>query len=69
MNTKKGSKYLIQKIYGEQLSDNVNSLSQKILSIDEELYTLKMVSAKIKENPNRLDIYRLIPENGGQKKL
>ena len=53
--------------YGEQLSENVNNLSDKVLSIDEELYTLQLINSKIKNNPNRLEIYRLIPEMVGKK--
>ena len=30
--------------YGEQLSENVNNLSDKVLSIDEELYTLQLIN-------------------------
>jgi len=53
--------------YGEQLSENVNNLSDKVLNIDEELYTLQLINSKIKNNPNRLEIYRLIPEMVGKK--
>ncbi len=31
------------------------------------LYTLQLISNKIKNNPNRLEIYRLIPEMVGKK--
>ena len=38
-----------------------------LLSLDEELFTLNLISEKVNKNPNRLEIYRLIPEMVGKK--
>ena len=66
-NYQKRVRILNPDTYGEQLSENVNNLSDKVLNIDEELYTLQLINSKIKNNPNRLEIYRLIPEMVGKK--
>lgn len=50
-----------------QLSNNVNELTQRLLEINEEISTLAMVTNKISLDPNRLEIYRLIPEMVGKK--
>jgi capsular exopolysaccharide synthesis family protein len=50
-----------------QLSNNINELSQRMLEINEEISTLAMVNNKISVDPNRLEIYRLIPEMVGKK--
>ena len=66
-NYQKRVKILNPDEYGQKLSENVNALSDKVLELDEELYTLQLISNKIKNNPNRLEIYRLIPEMVGKK--
>ena len=68
-NYQKRVKILNPDEYGKQLSSNINTLMDKVLSIDEELYTLRIIRQKIKNNPNRLEIYRLIPEMVGKKVL
>ncbi|MEJ6685941.1 MAG: polysaccharide biosynthesis tyrosine autokinase [Crocinitomicaceae bacterium] len=60
-------KILNPETYGEQLSSNINELTSKILEIDEELYTVRIIHQKINNSPNRLQIYRLIPEMVGKK--
>ena len=50
-----------------QLSNNINDLTQRLLEINEEISTLAMVNNKISVDPNRLEIYRLIPEMVGKK--
>ena len=52
---------------GIELNDNISELNDLLLSLDEELFTLRMISDKINKNPNRLEIYRLIPEMVGKK--
>jgi capsule polysaccharide export protein KpsE/RkpR len=66
-NYQKRVKILNPDVYGEQLSTNINTLTDKVLGIDEELYTVRIIHQKIKNNPNRLEIYRLIPEMIGKK--
>ncbi len=60
-------KILNPETYGDQLSSNINDLTSKVLAIDEELFTARVIHQKIKNNPNRLQIYRLIPEMIGKK--
>jgi capsular exopolysaccharide synthesis family protein len=50
-----------------QLSDNINDLTQRLLETNEEISTLAMVNSRINIDPNRLEIYRLIPEMVGKK--
>jgi len=50
-----------------QLSNNINEQTQRLLEINEEISTLAMVNNKISVDPNRLEIYRLIPEMVGKK--
>ena len=50
-----------------QLSNDVNKLTQQLLEINGEISTLAMVTDKINLDPNRLEIYRLIPEMAGKK--
>ena len=50
-----------------QLSDNINELTQRLLETNEEISTLAMVNSRINIDPNRLEIYRLIPEMVGKK--
>ena len=66
-NYQKRVKILDPDDYGQQLSTNINALTDKTLQIDEELYTVRIIHDKIKNNPNRLEIYRLIPEMIGKK--
>ena len=47
------------------MSADINTLSKNLISLEEELLTLKMISDKINNDPNRIQIYRLIPEMVG----
>ena len=61
------SRILNPETMGIELSDNISELNESLLSLDEELFTLDMISEKVNKNPNRLEIYRLIPEMVGKK--
>ena len=50
-----------------ELNDNISELNELLLSLEEELFTLHMISDKVNKNPNRLEMYRLIPEMVGKK--
>ena len=52
---------------GIELNDNISELNDMLLSLDEELFTLNLISDKVNKNPNRLEMYRLIPEMVGKK--
>ncbi|HBW87302.1 MAG TPA: hypothetical protein DEF82_11360, partial [Crocinitomicaceae bacterium] len=56
----------IEKI-GDNLSENLTNYSKVILELEEELSTLYLVQGKLTSNPNRLDIYKVIPEMIGKK--
>jgi uncharacterized protein involved in exopolysaccharide biosynthesis len=49
------------------LSNNLEELNKRISSIDEELSILKLIYYKIQSEPNRLELYKLIPEMIGKK--
>ena len=51
----------------EELSTKMSDLSEKVLLIDEELTTLYMVADKIKIDPNRVELYKMIPEMIGKR--
>ena len=52
---------------GNQLFGKMTFLSEKVLEIDEELTTLYMVADKIKTDPNKVDLYKMIPEMIGKR--
>ena len=61
------SRILNPETMGVELNDNISELNENLLSLDEEMFTLNMISEKINKNPNRLEMYRLIPEMVGKK--
>ena len=63
------SRILNPETMGIELNDNISELNDMLLSLDEELFTLNLISDKVNKNPNRLEIYRLIPEMVGKRVL
>ncbi|AEA44039.1 GumC family protein [Fluviicola taffensis] len=51
---------------GGSLSENMDKFQDILFDLENELTTLKVVNSKLKTEPNRLDIYRLIPEMLGK---
>ncbi len=51
---------------GTSFSENIDKLQDQLFSIEEELSTLRMVNSKLNSEPNRLEIYRLLPEMLGK---
>lgn len=51
---------------GKNISENISSISDKLYEVDGEIATLKLVNSKLKADPNRLEIYKLIPEMLGK---
>ncbi len=47
-------------------SENIDKLQDQLFEIEEELSVLRLVNTKLKNDPNRLEIYRLIPEMLGR---
>lgn len=48
------------------LVNNIDQFQSQLFELEAELATLKMVSSKLNSDPNRLEIYRLIPEMMGK---
>jgi tyrosine-protein kinase Etk/Wzc len=48
------------------LSTNITKLQDELFIIEDEVRSLTSVSQKLKSEPNRLDVYRLIPEMLGK---
>ena len=51
---------------GLNYAENIDKLQDELFTLEEELTTLRMVSSKLKSEPNRLEIYRLLPEMLGK---
>ena len=51
---------------GKNLNDNINVISDKLYEIESEISTLRLVNSRLKSDPNRLEIYKLIPEMLGK---
>lgn len=49
-----------------EINLNLNKLRDQLYVIDEELGTLRIVSSKLKAEPNRLEIYKILPEMLGK---
>ena len=48
------------------ITSKISEQQEKIYLIDEEMRALNMVSEKLRSEPNRLDVYRLLPEMMGR---
>jgi capsular exopolysaccharide synthesis family protein len=51
---------------GKNIGENIHTITDKIYEIDSEIGTLRLVNSKLKADPNRLEIYKLIPEMLGK---
>jgi tyrosine-protein kinase Etk/Wzc len=49
-----------------EMSLNINRFQEQLFVIEDELSTLQLVSSKLKADPNRLEVYRLLPEMLGK---
>ena len=47
---------------GASLKINVDKLQEDLFLLDDETSTLRSISSKLSESPNRLEVYRLLPE-------
>jgi hypothetical protein len=45
----------------------MNELKRKLLEYEEELVTVYLIRGKISQDPDRVDVYKLIPEMIGKK--
>jgi tyrosine-protein kinase Etk/Wzc len=48
------------------ISQNINSVSDKLFELENEINTLKLVNSRLKSDPNRVEIYKLLPEMLGK---
>lgn len=48
--------------YGASLSQRLEKLQQELITLNEESRTLDELEYKIKNNPNRLEVYKMIPD-------
>jgi capsular exopolysaccharide synthesis family protein len=48
------------------ISDNIAKSQERLFEIEEEIRSLSLVNNKLKSEPNRLDVYRLLPEMLGR---
>lgn len=44
------------------LKSNVDALQEQLFQLEDELSTLQAINQKLSESPNRLEVYRLLPE-------
>ena len=44
------------------LKTNVDALQEQLFQLEDELSTLESINQKLSESPNRLEVYRLLPE-------
>lgn len=51
---------------GKNISDNINSLTDKLYEVENEISTLRLANKKLTDDPNRLEIYKLLPEMLGK---
>ncbi len=50
----------------KEFNDNINKLQDQLFTIEEELNSLQSVHNMLAQNPNRLEVYRLLPEMLGK---
>lgn len=51
---------------GSSISENISKLQEQLFTLEEEIRSLNSVNQKLKSEPNRLDVYRLLPEMLGK---
>ncbi|MEY4522402.1 MAG: hypothetical protein RIT10_1587, partial [Bacteroidota bacterium] len=49
-----------------QLSSNISKLQDQLFEVQDEVRSLNSVYSKLKSDPNRLDVYRILPEMLGK---
>jgi tyrosine-protein kinase Etk/Wzc len=62
----KASKLTDPESDSKEISENISQISDKIFELDNEINTLKLVNSKLKSDPNRIDVYKLLPEMLGK---
>ncbi len=47
---------------GSELQNDVSKFQEELFNLEDEMFTLRSIHKRIQENPNRLDVYRILPE-------
>jgi len=47
---------------GENMQTNVTKLQEELFNLEDETRTLQAIHQRLLDNPNRLDVYRILPE-------
>jgi tyrosine-protein kinase Etk/Wzc len=47
---------------GEDIQTDVSKFEEELFNIEDEIFTLQSIYRRLIENPNRLDVYRILPE-------
>lgn len=66
-NFQRREKITDPKTESESVSEKMNELKRKLLEYEEELVTVYLIRGKISQDPDRVDVYKLIPEMIGKK--
>ena len=51
---------------GTGLTEKIKTVQEKLFAVDDEISALNSIYSKIKADPNRLDVYRMIPDMYGR---
>lgn len=62
----KATKLSDPEVDSKDLNDNIKQVSEKLFDLENEINTLKLVNSRIKSDPNRVEIYKLLPEMLGK---
>ena len=66
-NFQRREKITDPKTESESVSEKMNDLKRKLLEFEEELVTIYLIKGKISQDPDKVDVYKLIPEMIGKK--
>jgi capsular exopolysaccharide synthesis family protein len=66
-NFQRREKITDPKTESESVSEKMNDLKRKLLEFEEELVTVYLIKGKISQDPDKVDVYKLIPEMIGKK--
>lgn len=47
---------------GSELQTDASKFQEELFNLEDEIFTLRSINQRIRENPNRLDVYRILPE-------
>lgn len=47
---------------GDDIQTDVSKFEEELFNLEDEIFTLQSIHRRLMENPNRLDVYRILPE-------